>query len=121
MQQESPYEGSYFGAIPIGESGAVIFGLRGNAYISTDAVAGDWTQVETGTVQGLLGGTVLPNGDFLIVGNNGTILRGSPTTGLVQEIRDPEGKGLAAALPMSNGDLLLFGETGVKILAGVVK
>lgn len=121
VQQESPYEGSYFGALPIGESGAVIFGLRGNAYISPDPVRGGWTRIETGTVQGLLGGTLLPNGDFLIVGNNGTILRGAPTTGLVQTIRDPVGKGLATAKALSSGDLLVLGEAGVRILKGALQ
>jgi photosystem II stability/assembly factor-like uncharacterized protein len=121
VQQESPYEGSYFGALPIGESGAVIFGLRGNAFISADAVKGGWTQLETGTVQGLLGGTVLPNGDFVLAGNSATLLRGSPSTGLIQPVQGAMGKGLATALAMSNGDLLVLGETGTYILKGAAQ
>jgi photosystem II stability/assembly factor-like uncharacterized protein len=121
VQQESPYEGSYFGAVPIGESGAVIFGLRGNAFISQDAVKGGWKEIETGTTQGLLGGTLLPNGDFLMVGNSGTILRGSPSTGLVEVVPDPEGKSLAAAIPMPNGDLLVLGEVGSQLLKGAAQ
>ena len=31
---ESPYEGSFFSAVPSGRSGAVIFGLRGNTFVS---------------------------------------------------------------------------------------
>lgn len=120
-QQESPYEGSYFDALPIGEAGAVIFGLRGNAFISTDAVKGQWTEIDTGTTQGLLGGTLLPNGDFLIVGNSGTVLRGSPSTGLVQVVPDPEGKSLSAATPMPNGDLLVLGEVGTQLLKGAAQ
>lgn len=30
----APYEGSYFGATPVGDSGVLIFGLRGNAFIA---------------------------------------------------------------------------------------
>lgn len=119
VQQESPYEGSYFGALPVGESGALIYGLRGNAYLSTDAVKGDWKQVDTGTVQGLLGGTLLPNGDYVLVGNSGIVLRGSPTTGLVKRIPEPVGKGLSTALPMPGGDVLVFGEVGTYFLEGV--
>lgn len=31
-QLKSPYTGSYFGSVPAGASGAVVFGLRGNAF-----------------------------------------------------------------------------------------
>jgi photosystem II stability/assembly factor-like uncharacterized protein len=121
VQQESPYEGSYFGALPIGESGAVIFGLRGNAFISADAVKGGWTELQTGTVQGLLGGTVLPNGDFVLAGNSATLLRGSPTTNLIQPVPGAHGEGLATALAMSNGDLLVLGENGTYVLPGAAR
>jgi photosystem II stability/assembly factor-like uncharacterized protein len=121
VRQESPYEGTYFSALPIGESGAVIFGLRGNAYISPDAVAGGWTKIETSTTQGLLGGTVLPNGDFVMVGNSGTVLRGSAATGLVQAIPDPVGKSLATALAMPGGDLLVLGDSGSHFIKGAAR
>ncbi|MES0873739.1 WD40/YVTN/BNR-like repeat-containing protein [Sinimarinibacterium thermocellulolyticum] len=32
----SPYTGSYFGALPIGQSGVLVFGLRGNAFYAAD-------------------------------------------------------------------------------------
>lgn len=35
-QLKSPYTGSYFGAMPVGASGALIFGLRGNAFYAAD-------------------------------------------------------------------------------------
>jgi photosystem II stability/assembly factor-like uncharacterized protein len=35
-QLKSPYTGSYFGALAIGNSGALIFGLRGNAFYAAD-------------------------------------------------------------------------------------
>ncbi len=121
VQQQSPYEGSYFGALPVGETGAVIFGLRGNAFISADAVKGGWTELQTGTEQGLLGGTVLPNGDFVLAGNSATLLRGSPTTNLVQPVPGAAGKGLSTALAMRTGDLLVLGETGSYLLKGAAQ
>jgi photosystem II stability/assembly factor-like uncharacterized protein len=33
---KSPYTGSYFGALAVGSSGALIFGLRGNAFYAAD-------------------------------------------------------------------------------------
>jgi photosystem II stability/assembly factor-like uncharacterized protein len=112
----SPYEGSYFGAIALGEAGAVIYGLRGNAYISNNVAAGGWTKLNTGTVQNLLGGTQLTNGDFILVGNNGTILRGSVSGGDMRTIPDPVGKPLAAVAGMEGGDLMVLGETGPHII-----
>ncbi|MDE2148230.1 MAG: hypothetical protein KGJ55_00080 [Gammaproteobacteria bacterium] len=35
----SPYGGSFFGALPVGDKGALIFGLRGHAYLSDDVSA----------------------------------------------------------------------------------
>jgi len=33
---DSPYSGSFFGVLPVGEHGAIAFGLRGNIYASND-------------------------------------------------------------------------------------
>lgn len=35
-QLKSPYTGSYFGALPVGGTGVVVFGLRGNAFHAQD-------------------------------------------------------------------------------------
>jgi photosystem II stability/assembly factor-like uncharacterized protein len=39
LRLKSPYTGSYFGALAVGDSGAVIFGLRGNAFYAVDVSA----------------------------------------------------------------------------------
>ncbi len=36
QQLRSPYTGSYFGALAVGDKGALIFGLRGNTFHATD-------------------------------------------------------------------------------------
>lgn len=101
----APYEGSYFGATPYGASGVLIFGLRGNAFVAEtvlptedgadesaddaateddeavdDDGAGDsyevnWSRVNTGTQQTLLGADVLDSGDSVVVGLNSTVLQ----------------------------------------------
>ena len=35
-QLKSPYTGSFFGTLPWGDAGALVFGLRGNAFYATD-------------------------------------------------------------------------------------
>lgn len=39
VQLRSPYTGSYFGALPIGARGVLIFGLRGNTFYAADVDA----------------------------------------------------------------------------------
>jgi photosystem II stability/assembly factor-like uncharacterized protein len=36
VQLKSPYTGSYFGVLPVGQSGVLTFGLRGNAFYAAD-------------------------------------------------------------------------------------
>lgn len=127
---QSPYEGSYFGVLPVGESGAMIFGLRGNIYINPDVGTGTWTKVQTPSVVSLFGGTLLPDGRAALVGINGTILLVDPVTSAVREqrvkIREKDKVGvereriiassISATVPMSGG-LLLVGEEGVRTTA----
>lgn len=68
------YRGSFFGVLA-NPSTVVAFGLRGTAYRSTDA--GDtWTQEPTGVQAAINGGTVLADGRFLLVTQDGQVLLG---------------------------------------------
>jgi photosystem II stability/assembly factor-like uncharacterized protein len=69
----SPYAGSWFGVLPIGKSGAVIFGLRGQLYRTEDA--GDhWTALASHTGAALMGGRILADGTVAVVGQDGVVL-----------------------------------------------
>lgn len=112
-----PYEGSLFGALPRGEKGALVFGLRGNVYVSDDARGGVWTKIETGTTQSMFGGVVLPDGQIALVGADGAAIiinhagavRSTRTAGDDQVF----GSGtLSGVLPWKDG-LLVVGELGV--------
>ena len=112
-----PYEGSLFGALPRGDKGALVFGLRGNAYVSDDVRAGKWRKLDTQTVQSLFAGTALPGGAAALVGADGEILRvgadGSVRkAGAPSETRQASAGTLAGVLAR-NGELLVVGEYGV--------
>ena len=111
---KSPYDSSYFGALPVGEKGALVFGLRGNAYIAQD-VRGRWTKLQTNSVASMFGGTVLPSGERVMVGLNGVIFV-ADASGAVRSLQTPTGTPLAAAIPLDGG-LLAVGESGVQQLA----
>lgn len=111
----SPYAGSYFDAVAHGENGVLIFGLRGNAYRSdsTDEIA--WTKVNTGTGQTLSGGTVLPSGETVIVGLNGTVLQSNDGGRSLERLPNRVGASLNSVL-VNNGRLLAVGDRGTHII-----
>jgi photosystem II stability/assembly factor-like uncharacterized protein len=113
----SPYDSSYFGALPVGDKGALVYGLRGNAYLAQDVRANKWTKLETHSVASMFGGTVLPGGELAMVGLNGVIFI-ADAAGNVRGLQTPTGTPLSAAIPLDGG-LLAVGESGVQMLASL--
>jgi photosystem II stability/assembly factor-like uncharacterized protein len=113
---ESPYESSLFGSLPYGDKGVVIFGLRGNVFVSDDAASGQWREITTGTVASMFGGTVLADGRKAMVGVNGNIILSENGLEDVQVLKSAAGTPLSAAIAV--GDVLLtVGESGVQRIA----
>jgi photosystem II stability/assembly factor-like uncharacterized protein len=111
----SPYDSSLFGALPVGDKGAVIFGLRGNVYLTQDVAGNKWTKLETNSVASMFGGAVLADGRLAMVGLNGVIFLAT-ADGKIDVQQAPTGTPLSAAVPL-NGGLLAVGESGVQALA----
>ena len=114
---KSPYDSSLFGALPVGDKGALIFGLRGNVYLAQDVRADKWTRLETHSVASMFGGTLLPDGEMAMVGLNGVILL-ADAAGHVRALQSPVGTPLSAAVPL-NGNLLAVGESGVQTITSI--
>ncbi|MDB5972394.1 MAG: hypothetical protein JWQ90_4844 [Hydrocarboniphaga sp.] len=110
---KSPYEGTFFGALPRGKKGALIFGLGGTIYVSDDVRSMRWSKLALGTEAALYGGTLLPDGRVLLVGLSGAVW-----------VVDADGKrarpiasGVAFSLcgvAAVNGGLVVVGESGVQ-------
>lgn len=111
---ESPYEGSYFGVLPHGAQGAMVFGLRGNVYICDNARSPKWTAVNTGTVDSMFGGAEL-GGTAVLVGLNGAILRVN-ADGSVQRQRADAGTPLSGVVGLGSGEILAVGESGAQAI-----
>ncbi|MEN8822548.1 MAG: YCF48-related protein [Abyssibacter sp.] len=111
----SPYAGSYFDAVPFGEAGVLIIGLRGNAYWTTSTEDIVWTKVQTGTGQTLLGGAALPDGGAVIVGLNGTVLRTVNNGRAMERLPNTVGVSLNSVL-VNSGRLLAVGDRGSHII-----
>ncbi len=112
----SPYDGSFYGLLPIGGEGLLAFGLRGNLFRSDDAGM-TWRKQETGTVAMLTDGLRKDDGTLVISGLSGVLLSsrdgGSTWTLFAQEDR----KGLAALAPAAGAKVLTVGEAGIKTIA----
>ena len=111
----SPYHGSFFGVLPIGNDSLIVFGLRGNMYRSEDAGI-SWTRVNTGTRKTLNDGCVFKDGTVVVVGLGGTLLV-SWDEGRTFSLRQlPERMGLSAIVQAARGAVVIVGEAGVKRL-----
>ena len=128
----SPYEASLFGALPVGDKGALLFGLRGNVFITQDVRSKQWTKLDVNTVATFFGGTTMANGDLALVGLAGEILVINPATRAVRALKirknEVDGNGrqisdvvtstLSSAIPFKDG-ILVAGEEGIQILASL--
>ncbi len=128
----SPYEASLFGALAVGEKGALVFGLRGNVFINTDVHSKNWTKIDTKTVDTFFGGAVMADGKLVLVGLSGTILVIDPATNEARSLKirkdevtaggrhitDVVTSTLSAVIPFKDG-VLVAGDEGIQTLSSL--
>ncbi len=113
LSMPSPYDGSFFGVLPVGNDTVMAFGLRGNLFVTSDR-GETWTQLETPEPVSLNDGVLLDDGQVILVGMAGTLLVGTAAGGF--ELVQQEDRKAIVQVLSQNGSLLLFGEAGaVKI------
>jgi photosystem II stability/assembly factor-like uncharacterized protein len=111
----SPYEGSFFGLVPIRGEGLLAFGLRGHLFKSADA-GQTWAQLDSHTTAMLTDGIAINDLRVIISGLAGVMLvsgDGGETFRLTQQ---DDRKGLSAVLPGPAGKVIVAGEGGVRTL-----
>lgn len=112
----SPYEGSFYGLLPLGDPDRLLaFGLRGHLFRSDDG-GQRWQRLETGTVAMLTDGTQLADGRIVIVGLSGTVLS-SDDGRRFRLLQQRDRRGLAAVLGVGSASLVVVGEGGVRIVS----
>jgi photosystem II stability/assembly factor-like uncharacterized protein len=108
----SPYQGSFFGLLPMSDGGLLAFGLRGNLFRSEDRGA-SWKRIETGTEATLTAALELGPDRFVVAGLAGTLLW-SEGNGALRLQEMPDRKGIVALARPDDRSLLLVGEGGVQ-------
>ena len=135
---DSPYKGSMFGALPQGDHGVLVFGLRGNIYRSDDvrqarttAVDGwdefdrttatdpaklGWRRLDNPSPETLLRGHALPDGGALLTGVNGVLLRVAARGDTVTLLRSEENETLSGLVPEDGKRWTAAGLRGIRPL-----
>ncbi len=110
---ESPYIGSFFGAVITQNGTLVTYGMRGNVYRSTDGGA-RWTHVPLGTISAVNGSTVLRDGRVVLVGNNGLLAISTDDGASFKTHSVNNGIHLAQVVETEDGDLIGVGVAGIR-------
>jgi photosystem II stability/assembly factor-like uncharacterized protein len=109
----SPYEGSFFGLVPIRGDGLLAFGLRGHLFRSADA-GETWTQLESHTTAMLTDGVTINDLRVVISGLAGVLLVSGDAGETFRLTQQDDRKGLSAVLPGTAGAVVVAGEGGVR-------
>jgi photosystem II stability/assembly factor-like uncharacterized protein len=140
---KSPYIGSWFGALPFGEKGMLLFGMRGNVYSTADAsallpedsatlhamdresaataaaaAALGWRGFDNPVQESLFGGSLRGTDEALLVGVNGVIAQLSLSAGTLTPMKKLRDEPLSGAL-WFHEQLLVVGRRGVQNLGAI--
>jgi photosystem II stability/assembly factor-like uncharacterized protein len=111
---QSPYEGSFFGALQTPSGALLAFGMRGNLYRSNDQ-GNSWQLIPVDIKVALQGGQILPDGRIALVGNAG-LLALSSDDGRSFEL-SKGARGALAQIVAVAGGALAVGDSGVQTLS----
>lgn len=111
----APYEGSFFGVLPLGDGALLVFGLRGKLFRSDDRGA-TWTSIATSTESTLMAGLDLGGGHVVLAGLAGAVLRSDDGGHSFRTAALPDRKANVALLadPSDSAGVVLLGEGGVR-------
>ena len=112
---KAPYDGSFYGVLPLDRRTLLAHGLRGKLFRSADDGA-TWRPIETG-VTGLLATSLQLKGNLLILGGSVRTLLVSRDYGeTFSPLADSPSAAVSAVLQLADGRLLTLGEEGASIL-----
>lgn len=137
---DSPYAGSLFGAMPKGDKGALVYGMRGNVYVATDLAACPivdpatwdpyaretatdaekiaalgWRKIESPVRESLFGAVPLASGGALLIGVNGTTLELDAEAATITTVKTPAIETLARGV-LFGEHVIAVGRRGVEDL-----
>ncbi len=110
-----PYEGSFFGVLPLEGDSLLLFGLRGHLFRSDDG-GETWSALEIGTEAILTDGVRLSDGTLIVVGLVGTILVSDDDGRTFDLHQQSDRVGISAVVEAIGGRVVTTGEKGVRTI-----
>lgn len=112
----TPYEGSFFGAIAAGPHAAVVFGMRGNVYWSDNA-GSNWHKSEIATPSSITAGLRLQDGSLLVTDESGRLYRSKDAGKRFLHVPASQASPFTGVVQAADGSLFLSGVRGVTRIA----
>lgn len=110
---KTAYSGTFFGVA--GKPGAVVaFGMRGNAFRSSDN-GSKWQKIETGESAGLVSGALTEGGQIILVSQGGQIIVSSDNGSSFKRIPVERPTPVAAVTSVDGSSIALAGPLGIKL------
>lgn len=109
---QTPYAGTYFGAVTASSGELVVFGLRGNAYRSADRGA-TWQKIDLTLPVTLTAGARLSDGSLVLVDETGQLLRSRDGGRRFQLLPVPQASSFTGIAQAADGGLVLSGARGM--------
>ncbi|MFK8016926.1 MAG: WD40/YVTN/BNR-like repeat-containing protein [Gammaproteobacteria bacterium] len=110
-----PYNGSFFGTLPLDGDSLLLFGMRGNLFLSDDKGL-TYFAIETGVEALLTAGIRENDGRVVLVGLAGTVLESADGGRSFELHRQEDRRGNMMVLPGGGTGIVLIGESGVNRL-----
>lgn len=113
---DSPYKGTFFGAVIPEPGGLLVFGMRGEAYYTSSAGA-HWKRIESGRDEAALtGGAVLSRGVAVVVTQSSRILVYRTGQDRMEALALPPGPPYAGVAVSRSGAMALVGFGGARTI-----
>jgi photosystem II stability/assembly factor-like uncharacterized protein len=109
---KSPYDGSFYGILPLADGALLAYGLRGHVFRSTDA-GETWQQIPLEHPTLVATATQTPDGAVVLAGQSPGLYISRDRGHTVQPWPDELIPAIAELLPLSSHTVLAFGEAGV--------
>lgn len=113
---QSPYHGTWFGAVRIASGQDLIFGLKGNAYRLEEG--SQWQSVETAEPSSITSGKQLADNSLVVVSEGGRVMQSIDQGRHFQKLSAAglDGSSITDVTQAADGALVLTGPRGVKRL-----
>lgn len=118
---KSPYEGSFFGILPLKDGDVLAYGLRGHIYRNRADLTEDWTEIGSGSTGLLSTGVQLADGTIVLAGQARNFLVSRDGGKTFARWSSGLDSAVSELLEVPNGKLLALGEAGASLLAAPTK